>query len=580
MSFLLNLKSAHTLKDMAHILGYEPKMLSYILYKLPESRKYVSFEIDKKGGGKRLIEAPNPQLKKLQRRLCNILTLCESELSQESNLNILAHGFRTGHSIQTNAKEHKSKRFVLNFDIKDFFPSINFGRVRGFFLKNNDFLLDENIATIIAQIACYSGHLPQGSPTSPIISNLIAHILDVRLVRVAKKYSCTYSRYADDITFSTNLKDFPLDLAKHDPDNPSLLTLGNIIEANILSSGFHINHNKTRLRYKDRRQIVTGLVVNKKVNVRNEYYRSARAMLHSYFKTGEYMIPSKISPIDICGLTPINERLTSLTRLEGILSHIFYIRNYSDIRSLRDKQDHKTATWNLYRDFIYYKYFGALEKPIIVCEGPTDSIYLKSALKNLYNDYPELIKKINEKYTFKISFLKYSKNIKELLHLNGGTGEISSFVGHYASMAKLYHIWNPKHPVIIITDNDGTGSNAASKVFSSVTKNSKTSRPTINDNLDFYYVTHNLYLVKTPHLEKKKETIIEDFFDPDLLKTKVNGKEFSSDNKANSEQYYSKTIFAEKVVAKNIDSINFDGFKAILKRLVMAIDDYSKVISS
>ena len=119
----------------------------------------------------------------------------------------------------TNAYIHKRRRYVLNLDLEDFFPSFNFGRVRGFFIKDKHFALHERVETIIAQIACHDNELPQGSPCSPVISNLIAHLLDVRLARLAKAHKCTYSRYADDITFSTNRKEFPSDLAApaHEP---------------------------------------------------------------------------------------------------------------------------------------------------------------------------------------------------------------------------------------------------------------------------------------------------------------------------------------------------------------------------
>jgi RNA-directed DNA polymerase len=574
MSTLLRLRTAKNLKDLSVILGYEPKKLSYILYKIPEQEKYNSFEINKKDGGKRLIEAPIPQIKKLQKHLCNILTLCSVELAKDSPNNILSHGFKKGSSIQTNAQKHKNKRFVLNFDIKDFFWSINFGRVRGFFIKNKDFLLDDKVATIIAQIACYNGRLPQGSPTSPIISNLIAHLLDIRLVGVAKKYGCVYSRYADDITFSTNQKEFPLDLVRRSSENPELLLLGTPIEEEVKRSGFCVNPLKTRLKYRDTRQIVTGLVVNKKINVRSEYYRLARAMCHSYYKTGKYLIPSKISPIDIPSTLCDSDVKADLNRLGGILNYIFYTRNYSDQRCLRDKQDNKSGIWKMYRDFIYFKIFGALERPLILCEGPTDSIYLKAAIKSLHNEYPELIEKCSERFIYNISFLKYSKTIRELLHLTGGTGELANFVGYYASMAKQYVIWNPMHPVIIVTDNDGKRKNAATKVFAAVKQNSKNSHPTTEDDSDFFHINNNLYLVKMPHINNKKQTIIEDFFDDKVLNTEMNGRKFSADNDADSKTFYTKAFFAENVVAKNAHGINFNGFKPILNRLVMTIKDY------
>ena len=92
----------------------------------------------------------------------------------------------------------------MNIDIKDFFDSIHFGRVRGFFNKNIEFNLPLDMATVMAQLVCYKGVLPQGAPTSPIVSNLICNILDIRILNLVKKYRMNYTRYADDMTFSTN----------------------------------------------------------------------------------------------------------------------------------------------------------------------------------------------------------------------------------------------------------------------------------------------------------------------------------------------------------------------------------------
>jgi RNA-directed DNA polymerase len=161
-----------------------------------------------------LLMHPFRCLKKLQKRLAGILYDCLTEIEEtEKRKNNLSHAYRRKFSIISNARAHQSRRFVLNIDLKDFFPSFNFGRIRGFFLINKHFKLSEPVATLIAQIASNDGHLPQGSPCSPILSELLTHFLDIRLVRLAAKNKCSYTRYADDITFSTNQKKFPAALA-------------------------------------------------------------------------------------------------------------------------------------------------------------------------------------------------------------------------------------------------------------------------------------------------------------------------------------------------------------------------------
>jgi RNA-directed DNA polymerase len=210
LKFIETLQAAENLSDLAKVFGYQPKSVSFILYKIPDAAKYTEFKIPKSGGGERTIKAPVDRLKALQRRLADVLQAAFEELYGDRNHGrSLSHGFRQGHSIITNASNHKNKRYVFSIDLEDFFPSINFGRVRGFFIKSTDFQLKPKVATVIAQIACHDNQLPQGSPVSPIISNLLGHVLDVRLVRLAKKAKCAYSRYADDITFSTREKGFP-----------------------------------------------------------------------------------------------------------------------------------------------------------------------------------------------------------------------------------------------------------------------------------------------------------------------------------------------------------------------------------
>ncbi len=171
MSKLVQLKAASSLSDLARLLDYKPKALSYILYKIPPSTKYTTFQIPKRNGGQRTINAPVDRLKVLQRNLSVLLQDCVDEINVSRNRkDRTAHGFKRGHSIITNARRHRHRRWVFNLDLEDFFPSINFGRVRGFLIKNRDFELHERVATAIAQIACHENSLPQGSPCSPVIS--------------------------------------------------------------------------------------------------------------------------------------------------------------------------------------------------------------------------------------------------------------------------------------------------------------------------------------------------------------------------------------------------------------------------
>jgi RNA-directed DNA polymerase len=215
MSELLLLKGASTLHHVAGLLQFQPQALAYILYKKPLLTKYSSFDVPKRGGGVRKINAPSPELMLLQRRLSDLLQNCIEEINEGRKWkDQLAHGFKRNRSIMTNATKHQKRRYVFNIDLQDFFPTINFGRVRGFFIKDVNFMLHPKVATILAQIACHENGLPQGAPCSPVISNLVGHVLDIRLCKLASANGCTYSRYADDITFSTSKPDFPSSIAK------------------------------------------------------------------------------------------------------------------------------------------------------------------------------------------------------------------------------------------------------------------------------------------------------------------------------------------------------------------------------
>jgi RNA-directed DNA polymerase len=269
----------------------------------------------------RKIKAPSPDLLLLQQRLSDLLQNCVEEVNRGRNWkDDLAHGFKRHRSIITNAIKHHKRRYVFNIDLQDFFPTINFGRVRGFFIKDANFILDTKVATILAQIACHENGLPQGAPCSPVISNLIGHVLDIRLCKLASANGCTYSRHVDDITFSTNKPDVPSSIARRVAGEAHKWEVGDKLEEAVVSAGFAINPVKTRMQYRSSRQAVTGLVVNRKVNIRTEYRRTVRAMAHRLFKIGKFqqmrMVPdakSVFTPTMVDG---------TMAQLHGMLGHI------------------------------------------------------------------------------------------------------------------------------------------------------------------------------------------------------------------------------------------------------------------
>ena len=569
MNYRGRLKTAKNRKDLAKLLGFKPSALTSIIYRTPPEQKYTTFEIAKKSGGIRTIKAPNPKLKKLQSHLAHFLYACLAEIEKERRARPVSYGFRKKLTIAANAKNHKRRRYVLNLDLEDYFPSFNFGRVRGFFLKDSAFELEEQVATTIAQIACDGAALPQGSPCSPVISELIGQILDIRLLRFAKKHGVRYSRYADDITFSTNQRDFPEALAIQDSDNLSVWTLGAGLLQEIERAGFRVNPAKTRMHCRGNRQMVTGLVVNEKVNIRSEYYRKARAMCDSLFQSGNYFRSFRLPSNPSEGPQP--DLTDSLNPLEGILSHIYAITQSEERRELTEQRVKPRAIRKLYRRFLFYKYFIALGAPLIVTEGKTDPIYLREAIRFRDIYHPQLGEPGENGFRFTIRFFNYNGQAHKIMGLGGGAVDLKSIPLDYLrnldatkQNRKPFKFIPMAHPVILLLDNDDGLTPIAGTVKTNFGKSIKT---TSTD--DFYHITKNLYLIKTP--ETNGESCIEDLF-PDKWKNHLlDTKRFNFKNKIDKQTEYGKAAFANFVVKPNSHKIDFSGFDPLLERIVAVL---------
>lgn len=572
VSKLQRLRDAKTLDDVARLLGFTPSGLSYILYKLPGVAKYNVFSIPKRGGGKRLIKAPKPSLSLLQRRLANLLYECLEELKKGTPpRRSLAHGFEKGRSIISNASLHKRRRYVFNLDLADFFPSINFGRVRGFFLKDKHFALQPAVATILAQIACFQNELPQGSPCSPIISNLVGHVLDGRLARFAKTHKCTYSRYADDLTFSTSRKEFPSEIAVPAPGTKAAWRVGDELRQRIEDTGFKINDKKTRMQLRGSRQVTTGLMVNEKVNIREEYWRAVRHMCKSLFVTGNYY---RMVPAALAGGPPggpaIKEVISSINPIAGMLAHIFQVKNDADLRDADVKKANPTAVRSLYFQFLFYKHFVVNQMPVIVPEGKTDSVYLRTAIHRLTAYHPRLGQIVGSKFQNAICFMSYSTTVHNVMQLGHGTGDQLRLIKDYAQNLRAYTHAPLAWPVIILFDNDD-----GAKSLLGYARNKGHPDIGFASTESFYYMGYNLYLVKTPEIGPDKKSCIEDLFPSDLLKTVIDGKTFDPDKEHEAPGKYGKVVFANRVVIPQAATIDFTGFAALLDRIVAVLDHHA-----
>lgn len=254
---------------------------------------YKEFIIKKKSGKDRVIHSPIKGLKELQNAL-NIILQC-IYLPHPA-----ATGFVNGKSIVDNAQLHINKNYVYNIDLKDFFPSIDKSRIWGRLLVEPFFLNStperKKIANMIAVLCCHTMEverskdnqwikknlsvLPQGAPTSPILTNAICEKLDVRLSGVAKRFSLNYSRYADDITFSSNHNTYEVKKGIFENIYSTNSTFNKEIKRIIEDQKFHIKESKVRLQKRGYRQEVTGIVVNDKANIDKRYVKQLRQWLY------------------------------------------------------------------------------------------------------------------------------------------------------------------------------------------------------------------------------------------------------------------------------------------------------------
>lgn len=244
-----------SMRAMGVILGVNPKLIT-AMARFPK-RNYRAFMIAKKSGGDRMICAPRVFLKTIQRYI--LRSILETQA-----LPAHVHGFVAGRGIVTNGQAHRAAQYLLNVDIKDFFGSISEQAVRALF---TDLGFGAHVAKTLAGLCTYQDSLPQGAPTSPYLANLVFANADQQILQLCAESGLTYSRYADDLTFSGHQKIPRSFLSK--------------LEFVLKMYGFKLNPKKTRFSGPGQARYVTGLVVNDKVHPNRETRRRLRAMFHN-----------------------------------------------------------------------------------------------------------------------------------------------------------------------------------------------------------------------------------------------------------------------------------------------------------
>ena len=270
-------------RELANLLQIEYSTLRSLVYHrdVITFDNYYRFDIPKKSGGTRHIAAPKTQLKAAQRQVLE-------QILQKAEVSDLSHGFIKARSILTSAKTHRtSPDLLINIDLENFFPTITFERVRGLY---QSFGYSGYIASLLAMLCTYCERmpleikgetkyikiservLPQGSPASPMITNIICRNMDKRIDGLCKKLGLTYTRYADDMSFSY----------MGDTENLAIGSFLNSINKIIESEGFHMKKEKTHILRKNNRQYITGIVINnEEIGVPKKWVKILKASIHN-----------------------------------------------------------------------------------------------------------------------------------------------------------------------------------------------------------------------------------------------------------------------------------------------------------
>ena len=278
----LNLPFIKDSKQLANFLELEFKELRFLTYHrdVVSIDHYTRYEIPKKRGGTRTIAAPKPLLKKSQRTILDQI-LCNIPVSEQ------AHGFIKEKSVITGASSHPLQPYlIINMDLKDFFPTVTFERVRGLFYSLG---YSGEVSTLLAMLCTYCERipikvkeeikhvavskriLPQGSPASPMITNILSRKLDKRLIGLAKKFGFHYTRYADDISFSLQQE-----------QDVNFGRFCGLIYKIVDEEGFVINKLKTRFLRKNNQQKITGIIINNsEAGLPRTWIRKYRAAIYN-----------------------------------------------------------------------------------------------------------------------------------------------------------------------------------------------------------------------------------------------------------------------------------------------------------
>lgn len=555
----------NSIKNLSTFLNLRINALEYFLFYAPDEKKYRNFKIQKRNGNLRIISTPNERLKEIQQILQIIFQYLY--LGKPS-----VHGFVQNKSIITNARLHVNKKILVNLDLSDFFSSVSFGRIKGIFL-NHPFNFNEEVSSALTRICCHDGSLPQGAPTSPILSNFVCRQLDNEFMKLSKSSKVLYSRYADDITISTNLKCLPKSVGTIENEK---IELSNEIKKIIQKNGFKINDEKLRFAVKSNRQEVTGLIVNNFVNIKRDYLRHVKSMLNAWEKYGLYKAAfehfSKFNPKSYM---PNDIELAYTKELTGKINYIGVVRGLDDAIYEKLYNRIKALAPSVMLSIIK-RQIQSSTNPILFTEGKSDIKHIEAAFNHfksqgLYHDlslhfhhYKDEDKMSNgELLKFCETFSKSHETGSIVICLFDRDDE--NFLANVASTKTTYKEWGNKvfSMVLPIPDHRKFTDICIEHFYTDmelITKDKNGRRIYLSNEFNKETGKHIKESLTIKHINKLQARRVQ-IIDNGVLNTE------------NINFALSKNQFAENILNKvdGFDSFNFEAFKLIFDNIQTVI---------
>ena len=362
----------YDLLQLAHFLYPDSNSFFKLLNNI--DKEYRFFTLEKKNGGKRKIYAPSDKLCRVQKIILRKI-LCFYPVSE------YARAYIKGRNLYQNALPHKGKKYILKLDITDFFGSITFEQILSTVFNKNYYPTPVGVA--LTNLCCYKGALVQGAPTSPMLSNLVMKHFDDIMGEWCAKQNIAYTRYCDDMTFSS--------------DKP-LFHVYTKAKSFLANMGFELNKKKTRFITNTSRQTVTGLVVNEKVLIPKEYKRNLRKDIYYFLK---YETGDK---------TFVNSNLDYYGYIHSLLGRTTYVLSIES-----DNEYFKNAKKELLKKLNTEDTQMKVTLPIEGTQHPTIPQAMSRLYGELYDLISEDIQKTELSKFFPIKGVNYKKSSPKIM---------------------------------------------------------------------------------------------------------------------------------------------------------------------